>query len=257
MKNLRALAVLATAILSAPATAGLINGTGNVNPDVIFGSGNTNGSFTGVTENDIELGLRGKLRYNTSGIPEATYNYDGDKTYTFVPADGNAPADRSLFNFDWSINVDPFSSISPTTMLDDLTYILQIDYDPTAATDFFQFDPINIPYADHAIGTNATGNGGGTKAPSGNSAAYQALIAGNNVAQNSWNLGFFEPLGFDPQTQGQYTINLMAYRQGSLQASTSIDIIFGAVPVPAPSAFLLMLTGLAGLGFASKRRLKR
>ncbi len=37
-----------------------INGTGNVSPDVIFGSGNDNGGFTGETLNNIEVGLRGK-----------------------------------------------------------------------------------------------------------------------------------------------------------------------------------------------------
>ena len=56
------------------ASAAPVNGTGLVTPDIIYGSGNANGSFTGVTvEGDyltqepvdvLELGLRAKLRYD-------------------------------------------------------------------------------------------------------------------------------------------------------------------------------------------------
>lgn len=242
-------------ILSTSASANLVNGTGDVTPDVIFGDGNDNGSFTGVNQNDVELGLRGKLRYNTAGSPENTFNYVGDSTYIFMPSEGNAPANRSVFSFEWSINVDPIDAvIDAFDDLNDLTYLLQIDFDPTDDVDFVEFDPINTLFADHAIGTNGTGNGDGAVA--GDIAGYQSLIANNNVAQNSWNMGFFSPPGFDPQTEGQYTINLMAFRDQQLQASTSIDIIYGSVPVPTPSAVVLMLVGVAGLGFAAKRRSK-
>jgi hypothetical protein len=250
------LAVLtATCVLGATASAVPVNGTGNVKPDVIFGSGNTNGSFTGSTANDVELGLRGKLRYNLAGQPENTFNYDGDRTYTFLPGASNAPANRSAFNFEWSINVDPDGS-APTSQnhLGDLDYLLQIDFDPSAGTDFEEFDPIQTSFADHSIGTNATANGQGQEATT--AAEYLTLISNNNVAQQSWNLGFFQPTGFDPQTQGIYTINLIALYENVIQNSTSIDIVYGAAPaaVPEPSSLALLFTAIAGIGLARRRR---
>ena len=86
--------------------AGPVNGTGLVTPEVIFGSGNANGSFTGENSNNVELGLRGKVRYNSSGLPENTFNYDGNRSYAFSPASSNAPANRSAFNFEWTINTN-------------------------------------------------------------------------------------------------------------------------------------------------------
>ncbi|SDE39152.1 PEP-CTERM protein-sorting domain-containing protein [Limimaricola pyoseonensis] len=284
------------------AQAAPVNGTGNVTPDVIFGSGNANGAFTGTSAlSRVELGLRGKLRYDTSGAPQNTFNYDGDRTYSFAVAEANAPATRSAFNFEWSINTQPFpvidgntgGGVGPTSVsmtepsdlppatedpfltLDKLTYQLRIDFDPTEGTDFVAFDPINQPMADHAIGTNATANGGGMVAA--NATQYAMLIAQNNVAQNSWNLGFFEPPGFDPQTQGKYTIELDAYISSDniealglagildidagatdlpvLLASTSIDIVYGDVPAPIPlPASLPLMLGALGLGGLITRR---
>ncbi len=240
-------------LMGSAAMATPVNGTGYVTPDVIFGSGNTNGSFTGVTTNNVELGLRGKLRYNASGAPETTFNYDGDKTYTFQPSDGTAPGNRSLFNFEWTINTD-FSGQGGLN-LNDLTYLFEIDYDPTIGTDFvWAFDPVNVPNADHAIGTNSTGNGGGVNAT--DSADYQELIANNNVAQNSWNLGFFPVFDFDPQTEGMFTINLSAFSSNGQVASTSIDIIYGDVPaaVPLPATLPLLFIALGGMGVMTRRR---
>ena len=39
----------------------------NVTSDVIFGSGNVNGGFTVDQSNGVEIGLRGKLRYDLAG----------------------------------------------------------------------------------------------------------------------------------------------------------------------------------------------
>lgn len=230
--------------------AGPVNGTGLVTPEVIFGSGNANGSFTGVISNNVELGLRGKVRYNSSGLPENTFNYDGNRTYTFSPASSNAPANRSAFNFEWAINTNV--SGTGSNSLNDLTYLLEIDFDPTAGTDFLSFDPINVPYADHALGDNSTANGAGTVAA--NPIAYALGISSLNVAQQSWNLGFFTPPGVDPQAEGLYTINLSAALNGDVLASTSIDILYGVTPVPVPAALPLLAGGLGLLGFMGWRR---
>lgn len=252
IRNLLKPVALATVgmLMSAPALAGPVNGTGLVTPDVIFGSGNANGSFTGVNTNNVELGLRGKVRYNSAGLPENTFNYDGDRTYSFSPASSNAPANRSAFNFEWSINSDVSGTGSRN--LTDLTYLLQVDVDPGAGTSFQSFDPINQLFADHALGNNSTGNGDGVS----NLLLYSAIVGTYNVAQNSWNLGFSTlfPGIVDPQAEGLYTINLSAALNGDTLASTSIDILYGATPVPVPAALPLLAGGLGLLGFLGLRR---
>lgn len=226
----------------------------NVTPDVIFGSGNANGSFTIGTGGGVELGLRGKLRYNTAGAPENTFNNTSGNLYEFETTDGVAPANRSIWNFEWSIN-----TTDSGLFLDDLTYAIAIDFDPTAAVSPVAFDPINVGYADHSIGTNLTGNGGGVEAA--DAAGYAALIDANTVAQNSWNLGFFvalAPSGFDPQTEGLYTISLAAFDGlGAELASTSIDVRYGSVPapVPLPAALPMLAAALGGLALLGRRKL--
>lgn len=239
----------------------------DVTPDVIFGDGNANGGFTiDGSGGDVELGLRAKLRYDNAGLPQNVFPTTGGGQFNFSVNDGNPPAGRSIFNFEWSVNtdVDDSNSIS----LDFYEYELSIDYDPSPAVgmtngvDVIIFDPINQPYVDNAIGDNSTGNGDGTVAPRAGAvptaaeiAEYQALIANNNVAQNSWNLGFFEPAGFDPQTPGIYTITLAAFDRGRLRGSTSIDVTVS--PIPVPAALPLMASALAAFGFAGWRRRQR
>ncbi|MDA0239394.1 MAG: hypothetical protein O3A84_05115 [Proteobacteria bacterium] len=89
-----ALVVAATFVGLTPANAA------NVTPDVIFGSGNANGSFTVGTGialgGTVEIGLRAKNRFPAAN----QFNYDGTKTYTF-PAGEGSPG-RSIWNFEWS-----------------------------------------------------------------------------------------------------------------------------------------------------------
>lgn len=227
----------------------------NVTPDVIFGSGNANGNFTVDRANDVELGLRAKLRHNASGAPENTFNSNGDGTYSF--AAGVAPTQSSptaVWSFEWSINT-AFEQVSGR-VLSDLSYELGIDSDPGFGTSFLTSDPINTFYADHAIGTNATANGGGSVAPFLDGTTYAALIDGNNVAQNSWKPHWFIP-GFDPTIDGTYDFYLSASDSSGVLARTSMQVIVGegataTVPVPAPLA--LFGLGLLALGFARARK---
>lgn len=253
-------ATAATCLMGTNASAALFDQ--NITPDAIFGSGNANGGWTVETAGGVELGLRAKVRFNDMNLPENTFNSNGDGTYTFdagLPPSGFgfAPGSSStaVWNFEWSINSDVDGTAN--RVLDELTYLLEIDFDPTAGTNFLPFDPINVPSpnsADHAIGTNATGNGGGTSVTNNpaDRPAYLNLIAANNVAQNSWNMEFFDNAGggfpFDGAQTGEYTIRLTAFGVAGPLAST--EIVVNAVPEP--TSAVLGLLGLAGV--ASRRR---
>jgi hypothetical protein len=201
-------------------------------PEVIFGSGNLNGSFTTDRNTGVELSLRAKLRFDASNLPANIYNSNGDSTYTFsagAPTGGAGwvAATTPVWNFEWSVNTD-FDSTSGL-LLDDLTYELGMDFDSSPATNYLAFDPI-IPGAitvwDHAIGTNGTGNGGGTSY--GTAPTYAAALAVNNVAQNSWNMEFFNdpPFDvFDPNDTGEYSFYLAAFSGGTEVARTCMTLI--------------------------------
>ena len=191
----------------------------NVTNEVIYGSGNANGEFTTRRGNGVEIGLRGKQRFN---VPANVFGSNGDGTYTFeaVAATSGAgwitPA-TPIWNFDWSVNTDYDGSSGLT--IDDLTYEIGIDFDPSAGTNYLTFDPITpsgpMPFWDHSIGTNATPNGGGTEA--GDAPTYATLIANNNLAQNSWNMEFFNDAPFntfDPTVPGRYEFYLAAFDDG-------------------------------------------
>lgn len=223
-----------------------VNGTGNVTPDVIFGSGNANGSFTGQTSNNIEVGLRAKQRYPAANI----FNYDGINTYTFDSTVLNTnPANRSVFNFEWAVNVD--QSGTSGLNLNGFSYGLLFDIDPSAGVNYVSIDPFATPgYFDHSLGNNTTGNGAGIESTS--NADLLLNMPNFNVAQQSSNLGF----GFsaDPDLPGIYGFRFDVFEFGTrnVLSSAEISVVVNGVPVPATLPLVLGALGL--LGFESRRR---
>ena len=242
-KYITALLVLSLGLNIGTARALPVNGTGNVTNNAIYGSGNSNGSWTGVNVNGIEVALRGKLRYDLAGNPQNIFNYDGNRTYTFDPTLSNAPLNRSIFNFDFSINSNTNGSTGNN--LSAYTYLLEYDTDPTAGTTFIGFNPLTI-LGDNSYGNNSTAQSGGI------GGTFAALGSANNLVQNSQNLGF----GYSgsPQNPGIYTFNLSVLSDAAVLATTSIDIRVGAVPEP--GILTLFALGIAGLGWARRKDLK-
>lgn len=247
-KYLKSLFVALSLIISTYSNATLIYDA-DVTNNVIMGTGVSNGSFTVVQDNGIELGLRGKLRHNSAGAAENTYNSNGDGTYTFDA--GIAPTQSSntaVWSFEWSINSD-YEEITGAN-LDDYLFEISVDSDPTAAVNLITFDLFSS-YFDHAIGTNTTGNGSGVKAADGNE--FTSLISENNLAQNSWKPHWFI-IPFDPTIDGTYDISISARSidatlDPKLLAMNTIQVIVGkgATSVPEPSTLAILTLGIIGL----------
>ena len=260
----------AVAALTAATPAQALMFDENVTNNVIFGAPNANGAFTVDRNDGIELGLRGKLRFDATGLPQNIFNSNGDGTYSFDAGAASgaglppwATTTTPIWNFEWSINSDFEDSTG--FVLGDFTYELKIDFDPGPGQNFLTIDPIldpifaAAPVPDHAFGDNATGPGGGIMA-GGSLPFYTALVDGTNLAQNSQNMEDFNdpPFDiFDPTVDGEYDFVLSALADDdSTIAETEITILVsGAVAVPEPASVLAL--GLGLLGLAGLRRYVR
>lgn len=231
MKNLKTIAGAATFVAATSLAGGawaVIEFNDDVTPDVIFGSGNTNGEFTTDRRNGIEIGILAKIPF----VPDLI-NSNNNGTYSYTLAETALNGVPKRWNFDWTVNTD-FNGTSGL-FLDDLTYELGMDADPGLGVNFLKFDPITpgVTVPDHAIGDNFTNNGGGIDTY--DAPTYLTLLATKNVLQQSWRYSFFpvEPLaGYNPDIPGTYAVYLLARDgNGDVVARSDIQVLIeGASP---------------------------
>ncbi len=226
-------------LLLAPiASQAVIEYDQDVTPDIIFGSGNSNGAFTTDRNNGLEVGLRAKIPF------VGTTNSNGDSTYSFTLLEtdhDNNVATPNRWNFEFTVNTDFDDSTSIN--LDQYTYELGMDSDPSLGVNYLVFDPITpnvaplfAPFFDHSIGDNSTANGAGTEA--GDGPTYTTLLAGNNVLQQSWRYSFFPiaPLDtYDPSIPGTYAVYFLIRDAGDqVVARSDIQVLIGGAPPVVP-----------------------
>lgn len=228
-----AVAVCSLAFLGTTAKGDGVDDLHDQNVTAIFGSGNPNTGWEVNYSNGLQLALRAKNR--TTG---ATTN-DGMGTYN-MPV-GTAPSStRAAWNFEFSINSDVNAN---QLTLDNYSYKLYVDTDPSEGVNWIVIDPINMIF-DNAYGNNSTPNGGGVEGDPTNAQFY-------NIAQNSENTTFAAFGAQDPNLDATYDFKLEAYNQAGTTLLGSVDMRVivgeGGAAVPEPSSYALAFGGIGML----------
>lgn len=216
--------------------------TYNDNITAIFGGGNPDTGWTSESGNGITLALRGKQRYPST----STANVNGVYSYAtgLIPPNNN----RAVWNWEFSIN-------SGTATLDAYDYYVGVDLDPSAGINYSFVNALTF-WSDNSYGNNGTANGAGLE-----TGLAAALLAGDNIAQQSQNLVF---AGGNPLLDATYNYELFAVAKGggasgAKLADVGITVVVGrggaAVP-DAGSTLSLLGLGMAGLASLNFRKQK-
>ncbi|MEP4195653.1 MAG: hypothetical protein ABJL99_08460 [Aliishimia sp.] len=189
------------------------------------GTGNSNTNFMIDTNSElgIEIGIKAKGRF-TGDLPATSAG-----VYSATAGEGDPGL--ALWNFDYSIDVGEFSSLS------EYDVFLSIDFDPAVGNTNIAIFDVNLSGA-----------------------------SGESLVQDSQNLGFsFWSLlgvpnagGFDPNATGEYSLGLDVLLKGtstSLATTSALVSVTAAPAVPLPAGLPLAVAGL-GLLWATGRRRK-
>lgn len=241
LKKLFALGLIASAASASSAFA-VVSFDADVTNNVIFGTGNGNGFWTVGSDNNVELGLRAKVRY------QGIYNSNGDGTYNHDTGISSGTAGK--WNFEFAINVD--QSGTSGLKLSDYHVSLSVDIDPSEGVSWVTFNPFDVWY-DNSFGDNSTAQSGGVEAA--NFAGQDLLQDAWSIAQNSQNIGWL-PLGHDVNADATYDFKLAAVTvNGAPGAETTMRVIVGNGGAPVPdTGSTLGLLGAAILAVAAARR---
>jgi hypothetical protein len=239
-------AALAVSAVAADADAAVVSPT-KANGDFISGSGVPANNFTVATGGGVEVALKARGYSALGGQPlayDGINNYDDNPGYAAGRDPGTTPGNtRAWWSFDYQFT--PAAGSLPT----DYVIRLEQDVNPTVAAATY-FVSQGLPTGTPGGGALGQFDSDGFKVNPGPGSWSNDSIP--FVHSQSWNYEFnFYPASYNPNTPGEYQINLTAYLAtdtGFTSPLASSSILVNVVPEP---------TGVALLGLGAGALLLR
>ena len=190
-------------------------------PANIFGNGVTDDNFALGTFGGVEVGLRARYRVRPTQPSDSSGLYGPFDRGTQTAAFGSpARSDRAEWSYDFYINTGTAGAIS------DFDFMLCADTDRSAGVAQDCVNPVTF-FGDNNVVGNELGN------------SMQLFFAG--TPGNA---------GYDVNAPGLYTFSLSVSDGGIVLGTTEIT----AQVVPEPATLAILGLGLAGLGFARRKK---